>query len=112
MDKIIEGNKLIAEFDGWDKTNHIDEAFGNLYIKDGESAYANDFIYELSWEWLMPVLEKINTLKYPYLISHKTCSIYKVWQQEFISHEHGKTTIEATWNAVIQFIEWYNKNKK
>lgn len=119
--EIIEGNKLIAVFDGWEKTNHVDEEFGRLYLKDGESKYQDSFRYELSWDWLMPVVEKIvlldnqvNLLSYRmngkintgisggFRINHGT---------KIIAFNEGKSLLLATWQSVIQFIKHSINNK-
>lgn len=44
MTDIIEGNRLIAEFDGYD-------------------IHMNGYQYHSSWDWLMPVVEKIHLLR-------------------------------------------------
>ncbi len=72
-----EGNKIIAVFDGWEETKHIDEEFGNLFIKYGESKYADGFKYELSWDWLMPVVEKIEELEFSFTIVNNQAYIMK-----------------------------------
>jgi len=63
------------------------------------------------WEYLMPVVVKIQELGYPYLISDCTCTFYEVWQEKMASHQHGETTRDAIYKAVVEFIEWYNENK-
>ncbi len=87
--------------------------------------------YHTSWDWLMPVIEKISTLRWPeyYGSRGKTeddegfddC----VYPRTFgMRDKNGlymvrlnasalfsaETLIEATWLAVIDFIEWYKNN--
>mgnify|MGYP003651644398 FL=1 len=52
-------NKLIAEFMGG-YTPY--ERFGNSteYYYNGGYVYLNDMHFHTSWDWLMPVLKKIN----------------------------------------------------
>ena len=52
MNNTNENNKIIAEFMGY--TNQRDSAF-----KD-ENGFWNDFQVFETWNWLMPVLKKIN----------------------------------------------------
>jgi len=99
-EEIIEGNKLIAEFIGWDLSNK-------------SITLINRLEFNSSWDWLTSVVEKIEQLNHPVYIHGNTCTIY-----EHVGKDHGweiecvyPTKIEATYNAVIKFIEWYNKNK-
>jgi hypothetical protein len=89
MKTIVEGNKLIAEFykeckyvkyenktflkcegDKWKfpQTNEINKLYNNFPIADGNlgGVINPDFTllkFHSSWDWLMPVVEKINNLK-------------------------------------------------
>lgn len=122
--KIIEGNKLIAEFMGWRK----DPTHGWL-TKDEQDAwnYRDDyhFKYYVSWDWLMPVVEKIEGLNNGengkgYIVSLKSPSCVGYIDKEdgfkmpipCDARTLGTTRIESVWLAVVEFIQWYNKNKK
>ena len=104
--QIIDNNKLIAEFM---------EAKPNLYTlrKDGSRNYFYGIhvgnIYEKAikpkgmpfytdWNWLMPVVDKINTIvdknNYGYGIGIRY------------------NQIKPAYKAVVEFIEWYNKEGK
>lgn len=59
--------------------------------------------YEKSWDWLMPVVEKIHNLPFTGMNSDTwadviTLPIY--------------STIEEVYESVIVFIKWYNENNK
>ena len=118
-EKLSSDNKLIAKFDGWKKqpdfVNGDEESFP-YYTKmvDGREIdiHYHPNNYSESWNWLMPVLEKIHKLGYPYLVSNNTTTIYKTWMKKTIAHSHGKDTIESAWKTIIQFIKWYNKHIK
>jgi len=144
MTEITEGNKLIAEFMGFgppkkqigDKTYYVGSS-------DGEPTYG----YNNSWDWLMPVVEKIRnfkdgiydmegftfggmsvhissrysrgwtchifgTLSVLHINSDKTHSYSKLPDYS-VSIDSNKNSefIEPIWQAVIQFIKWYNQNK-
>ena len=70
--------------------------------------------YHKSWDWLMPVVEKIESLGYEFFI---------VEDRVEVSHntDHSIETIidltfdgskrDATYQGVVEFINEYNKNK-
>lgn len=123
-------NKLIAEFmlgQGLVKvSNNIYSTVNELDVPD-DSLTVEDLQYHTSWEWLMPVVEKIETIQLPtpsmvkikVEISGTSCRIHKgTWndnREGFISKyfqpdEKGSKT-ESTYKAIVEFIKWYNKNK-
>lgn len=115
------------------------ETHSPCYIVNKEDDVHDEFLelkYNSDWNWLMPALDKIrnstNWANSDYsnsnLIAYKVdigfhsssfyCNIHKHWwennypEEEFICGRRDTTTlIEVTWKAVVQFIEWYNKNK-
>ena len=122
----IEGNELIAEFMGVD-TKFSDELYKDSrsvlrYLIDNKSKY-DGLLFHSSWDWLMPVVEKIehinaksissvvvvingNTcLMFPYFNTLKTNSEFKV-------NEVDNTKILAVYKAVIKFITWYNSQSE
>ena len=109
---IIEGNKLIA---GFMETG----VKPDYYFIDG-------YLYNSSWNRLMPVVEKIEEINDPHHgyfgvhISSNNCTIQATNFRpnkpmanppHYFSDHHGESKIQATWFAVIQFLKWYNKNK-
>jgi hypothetical protein len=92
--EIIEGNKLIAEFMG---ERVIKEPYfdNKLPVISGEDGYKQTK-YHTSWDWLMPVIEKIKNSYYLYI------------QYEMVESELCKLEIKATWLAVVEFLKWYN----
>jgi len=74
-------------------------------------AYLNDLKYHTSWDWLMPVVEKIESLSgTTVLIKRIGCEI--IMYGKTISKQTSDTKIEAVWLAVIEFIKWYNEKHK
>lgn len=81
-----------------------------------------DMLYHRYWDWLIPVLDKIRSLGFDYAI----CSIAidgEELSEIMISPRvkddnieiHTRTEeklIDATYNAVLQFIQWHNINQK
>lgn len=117
-----EKNKLIAEFIGAVFHDHVNEWYdwNGLYM--GESLR-----FHTSWDWIMPVVEKIEGLETPItnnLLLEDKFETYEVHieNKHVKIYAHGEVTkeiadlksntkIEAVYNACIEFILWYNQNK-
>lgn len=70
--------------------------------------------YDWSWDWLMPVVEKIESIGYSVFIQNE-CSWIKVARAGMRMpdlSELGETKIESTYNVIIQFITWFNLKQK
>lgn len=107
MKNIEENNKLIAEFMGYEE---LRVAVSN-HIHDKEPL--KELKYHTSFDWLMPVVEKIEGLGYDtelvYRLDDGGHCFYINDSPIFSSQMGGKK--EATYTVVIEFIKWYNKNK-
>ena len=114
----IEGNKLIADF--MDVKIGIDKFSWRIgCIEPLRESHLN---YHKEWGWLMPVIEKIeNGLKWKYSVDVGN-NLYAINENKYccVLHDAGNATclevesaskIEAVWLAVVEFINWYNKNK-
>lgn len=78
-------------------------------VKDIPLAFlaVEDMKFHQSWKWLMPVVIKIeDELGYPVLIENKRCEIKA--EGETFEHE-DETKILAVWHAIVQFLEWQEK---
>lgn len=80
-----ENNKLIAEFMGYNLNNLT-------------PSFLNNLKYHTSWDWLMPVLKKINLKLHP--------DTYGFWRM--ITHP-VEYNIENVHNQVVEFINQHNK---
>ena len=121
-----ENNKLIAEFMGVDSqilsTNNVhswsDAPFYYITedskekVMEGVSKYSK---YHTSWDWLMPVVEKIECT--PIDNDDNSDNFFNVMIEVFECNinggdicicENGHTKREATYNAVLEFIKQYN----
>ena len=112
----MKDNKLIAEFMGV-KTITIDRLKSILkqnredgFISTPQAYTLDELKYDTSWDWLMPVVEKIESQQsegYNILIEGNNCWI----ETQGISFEGmAITKLEATYKAVVQFIKEYNQN--
>jgi len=123
----IENNKLIAEF----MNEQIDNAkFGGAWevVINTVTPYSLYPPYDKSYDWLIPVVEKIESLGYFTSIckmDSKEAFYMKIfpnsktynYQDEFF-HFHFVSPIEqtesrilATWDAVVKFIKWHNEER-
>jgi len=110
--EIIINNKLIADFMSIPElpTQSIER---KCYVIDR-------LCYHSSWDWLMSVVEKIQHLDNEYEVSvdfqiHLMGAV-ELWIDHkrvfaMTAFECG-TLINAVWEAVVEFVKWYNKNKK
>lgn len=120
----LEGNKLIAEFMGW------------RYIADGDVMFLNQktpakpidkLEFHSSWDWLIPVVEKIEELGFLTTIKYRNCADEGKYHEIIISKNHwvfgeslqsfeqienaeNYSKIQAVWNGVVNFIEKYNED--
>jgi hypothetical protein len=118
---INTGNKLIAEFMG--SCGLETKGIPNIGIV---RKYAK---YHTSWDWLMPVVEKIESIHnehdgyYGVYISSNSCCICGTKLHLALQDLEGygpvyyneivlDTKIESTWKAVIEFIQHHNQIKQ
>jgi hypothetical protein len=120
---------LIAKFmglskikEGWttDSTKPITPLNEVVHAEmEDETWYVSDVRFDESWDWIMPVVEKIMGMGYCVNINHVST---------LISNNYGSTEIKkyvkigynSSWGnitertnlAIIEFIEWHNENKR
>ncbi len=80
--------------------------------------YNKDARYATSFEWLMPVIDKIESLGYTFMYSKNTHDVHigedaHMFSARYMTTIEGKgsTKIESYYNAVINFIKQYNNDK-
>jgi len=161
-EQVTEGNKLISEFmgykfvtigyfgqpdeTGWQIENRewMDKMdisnVGDYYVNVSKDTWfeAEDIQYHSSWDWLMPVVEKIESFWNPYYdnciynehefsafeitnnyISIGTAGFKNDVRKEFYWHEEillkeksDQLKRHLVFQACIQFIQWYNQQPK
>lgn len=123
----IEKNKLITDFMGtyrnydgnYSGTFSMIEHGGNVsytknngrdHVTDGAvirvSYSLEELLYNKSWDWLIPVINKITDLD-EYTQYKNDNSMMFSDGSIYINTKF----IESTYDQVIEFLEWYNKNK-
>lgn len=105
-------NELIAEFMGLPLTKQEMEFSGGRKFK---TVPFQRWKYHQSWEWLMPVVIKINLIDGYSCLSIDHDTVYLHLKEDTMKYfefgEEGVTMINAVYSAVVHFIKWYNKNK-
>ena len=147
--EILDGNRLIAEFMGaksteedhtdynedgsikytpnedgskwifttWSKPNGISD---EMYKRFGWGDYTmGKWYYDTSWDWLMPVIDKIEDLhtvsNFGFVnvrISQGYTEIEGTTEKIFKNSSVVGSKIKATWMAVVEFIKWHNTIQK
>lgn len=129
-EEILESNKLIAEFMGGKYNNQVNfriaqneiwlPIHGVTKFNTADLGSGKILEYHKSWDWLMPVVEKIESLGYTTLIKNygdEFSNFVEILNTDedplqiccFTEHVMLKSKLELTYKAVIEFIKWYNE---
>lgn len=104
-----KNNRLIAEFMGMTQGR---ERWPNDWFDDKgtiNGARNEHLLFHSSWDWLMPVIHKIPSLcdfKKPF-----DCPINGK-RVELFHQVNLFCDIDEAYEAVVEFITWYNENKE
>lgn len=137
---IATQNELIAKFMGVKETKGFYDSYGiqtpHYYTGNGicrSASYSvpdksfDDFIkhlakYHTSWDWLMPVVEKIESMGFETLICSYSGQYMNILHNVSVKDATvenptktlgtGNTKIQAVYTAVLSFITWHNENDK
>lgn len=100
--EILKNNMIIAAFVGYIRSDN----------KDIDVWEMNSLRYHESWDWLMPVVEKIERMGFDVVIKDKHCHLHRP-SNAFGEYGYGSTKIYAVYTCVLNFISWFNtKNNK
>lgn len=104
-----ENNKIIAEFMGYKKS------IANTWFKGNKIVQTTSFKYDSDWNWLMEVVEKIESFNFWTCLTGSLFEIGMIGSSDSIIFHAGslrkETRIQAVYNGCIEFIKWYNLNK-
>ena len=116
-EEIIANNKLIAEFLGFVNTTPNDRDFDIMeHPTTKKLVEPASMKHHKSWDELMPVVEKINKELYLidilYTLNSTKVLIKLNYNNEIIAEGYTESfnSLDAVYNAVVQFIKWWNEN--
>ena len=108
-------NKLIAEFMGYDISTLVPSGIEVVEFENNDIK-VECLRYHTSWDWLMPVVEKIEDIECKETSTELVgYHLYDIEIRQNVTTIHG-TNIEETagdklfntYNAVVEFIKQYN----
>ena len=119
-EEIEQGNKIIAEFmelrpTEWGGIYSISQNHCTCRESTPEKAlngFASIAKYHSSWDWLMPVVEKIEAMGYIMLISENRCKIQDFKENTVYCYQQKSTKILSVFKTCVSFIKRNNYSEK
>lgn len=122
MKTIEENSQMIADFIGIEYA--YDKKEGAYYDKKTGDLIGAAFKFNTSWDWLMPVVEKIEEIPLEEVEGSYKVHRFNVKIESFyciitdVKDEHRELIVaddgdkrSNVYYAVVEFIKWYNENK-
>jgi hypothetical protein len=115
-----ENNKLIADFMELKPIFISPDFYGIQKDHVHITGKNTDFVmfefsksakYHSDWNWLMEVVEKIESLNYTVSIRNHICRIEMLLLEDIVISE-DIPKIQAVYNTCVEFIKWYSADKK
>jgi|TARA_B110000908_G_C10253513_1_gene453750 hypothetical protein len=122
----MNDNKIIAEFMG----GEFNSKHTSVTTKEGFNS-VGALRYHTSWDWLMPVVDKIRrVISWDRDKFSTDVTIYgngtqivsgcygsrehsdKYFNQQWVGKNGYYNTLENTYSAVVNYIKWYNSQKR
>ena len=110
-EEILQGNRLIAKFLGLEILSRHGRR-KNAKVDYKTQIFEDELIYHSSWTMLMKAVEKIESLNIAdsaFIIEGNYATLWFKNGEVISSKEWAGTKIQATWNVVIEFIQWLNE---
>ncbi len=123
-----ENNKIIAEFMGYTLNENDEYPIEYITVQGHwDNCSIQDLNYHKSWDWLMKVVEKIESIKDSYhgrfgvYISSNSCTIQSTNFRpdkpipnppHYYNNVVLNNKIESVYYSIIYFINFYNKQKE
>jgi len=114
------GNRVIAEFMGAEWNDHLACYWFQIPPTEHASHGWTDLQYHTSWEWIIPVVEKIKIMivdaEHRYRMDPESQKLdYQLFIEDDLASRITRLTIwaglPAIYESVIAFINWYNTQK-
>ena len=121
-EKILEGNKIIAEFMQYSDIDCHECKHSGVcnHLQCGLSTQEKieQFKFHSSYDWIMPVVEKIEQLLFPNDVFYNIhilggcCVCIISSDMDELGQYSEPTKILTVFKAVVEFIKWYNEQNK
>lgn len=118
----MKDKELVAAFMGYTRP-HPDYPHASYWYKEGKPPLVH-LLYDENWNWLMDVVEKIQTLGYfpifaPFIEDEKGKLTGEYWcmiskqttnmNDPVVNIHSAVSNIDVVYKAVVEFINWHNK---
>lgn len=123
--EILEGNKLIADFMGlvYEPETEIYDSSSQdppYTRKERWLGFASGIVtpvyetlqYNSSWDWLMPVIRKMKSMQHDPNEMFMGTTLDRAMQFANVLERPIYAPINVIWLRVVEFIKWYNNQKK
>lgn len=121
MENVNENNRLIAEFMGYIPISETDFLGGNHNFIEGSEDFNRLHIYDASkyhtsWDWIMPVVQRIDEMGASVIIGRMFCDIK--YEDPLNAEKHFDIRIasgvkmNAVHGAVVEFVKWHNTKRE
>ena len=117
--KNIENNKLIVEFLGWSKAQELEGGY-EAQFEPCDQRLPSEMDFHKSWDWLMPVLEKLETEYCIELQWFQRMTYLRIVLFESLSENDGEklfegqyegSRLECHYNAILDILKYLDENK-
>jgi hypothetical protein len=106
--------KVSIPYQGWERFGDNEPC-----LKFTDECRDWEMEYHKSWGWIMPVVEKINTVSVDnfgelYVVIHPThCTVREGDGNDLIvKHTDSGLLLDAVYLTIVEFVKWYNEHKK
>jgi len=105
QEEIIQGNKLVADFDGWKPWEHDSTKLWHPERNITSFISVEDIQYHSSWDWIMPVWIKFRGLALKN-------GDYEQWVHSLSWYLYSSDSPFRLFDRLVYAIKWYNQNKQ
>lgn len=107
---VLRSHELVIDAEGY-------ILIQNFMEKEISSNYDNTSDVKIDWNYLMPVVDKIETFNTQVEIKLNSCYITTIGSTGYaqgspLNYLSSASKIKVTYSAIIQYISWYNVNKR